>query len=86
VKFWNPFNNEKPGMEVFQKLGYEAYRHDYADPKKDKNLFFCWLGDENKIYKTISSNKELQKSVAVIGKNSLDKTINNRNGFFSNYN
>lgn len=82
VKFWNPFNKETPDMSVFQKLGYEAYRKDYADPKKDKNLFFCWLGEESKIYKLLEDNKDLQKSVVVIGHQSLQKTVNNNNNFF----
>lgn len=83
VKFWNPFEDgETPDMSVFQKLGFEAYRNEYADPKKDHNLFLCWLGDESVIYSLLSNNEPLQKAVSVIGKRSLDATVNNRNRFF----
>ena len=85
VKFWNPFNeDETPDMSMFQKLGYEGYRNGYADPKQDHNLFLCWLGDESRIFNTIKDNDMLLRSVSVIGKNSLNETVNNRNRFFWN--
>jgi hypothetical protein len=85
VKFWNPFGKTKLPMEVFQKADSEGTRNEYIKQTDDNNIFLCWLGSEESGLNPIKGNKVYKNKIVVIGRNTLDFSINNTNKIFWAY-
>lgn len=85
VKFWNPFGKTKLPMEVFQKADSEGTRNEYIKQTDDNNIFLCWLGSEESGLNPIKGNKVYKNKIVVIGRNTLDFSINNTNKIFWSY-
>lgn len=85
VKFWNPFGKEKLPMEIFQKADSEGCRNEYINPQDNDNIFLCWLGSEERGFNVIKENKVFKNKIVVIGRTTLDFSINNTNKIFWEY-
>lgn len=84
IKFWNPFGKHSVGMEVFQKADSEGIRNNFIKQEENNNIFLCWLGGESCGERIIKENKVYKNKIVVIGKMSLDASINERNTIFWN--
>ena len=82
VKFWNPFGKYAVSMDVFQKADSEGTRNGYIKQEDDNNIFLCWLGGESCGERIIKENKVYKNKIVVIGKMSLDASVNERNKLF----
>ena len=82
VKFWNPFGKTKLPIEVFQKADSEGTRNGYINMSDDNNIFLCWLGSEESGIYPIKGNKVYRNKIVVIGRNTLNFSINNTNKIF----
>jgi hypothetical protein len=83
VKFWNPNNKKGMKLDIIQKAYAEGISNGIIDKDIPNNIFICWLGNESTIYNCVKDNfKQYKKNVVAIGKNTLDRSINNRNEVF----
>lgn len=82
VKFWNPFGKTKLPIEVFQKADSEGTRNGYINMSDDNNIFLCWLGSEESGIYPIKGNKVYKNKIVVVGRNTLELSINNTNKIF----
>lgn len=83
VKFWNPYIKSTIDMDIAASAFTDGVLNNFINPEEEKNIVICWLGDEEKEVSTfLKKNKCLYKHVIFIGKQSLNLTINEKNGIF----
>lgn len=85
IKFWNPNAKKRMSLDVIQKAYAEGISNDMIDKDTNNNVFICWLGNESTIYNCVKDNyRQYKKNIVAIGRNTLDRCINNRNNVFWN--
>ena len=83
VKFWNPYLPKKIQLDTVQKAFAEGILNNFIYSNEYHNVVICWLGDEEKsVSRFLKENELLSKHVILIGKKTLNETINERNGIF----
>ena len=84
VKFWNPYAKEILTTDVLQKAYAEGVANDYIDPKQEKNVVICWLGNEELISSHLHDNKKIEEHIVFVDKETIGRTIDNRYTTFWN--
>ena len=82
VKFWSPFSKAKIEPDVYRYMIGEGAMHKYINLEENNNTFLFWLGGEHAGKMSINKDKEKMKHAVVIGKQTLDASINGRNQIF----
>lgn len=82
TKFWNPFAKKSMDLDIIQKAYAEGVSKELIDKDEKKNVFICWLGGEESIYRKTKEYKQYRDNVVAIGYSALDVSINNRNKIF----
>ena len=82
TKFWNPFSRKSMEIDIIQKAYAEGVSKQLIDKDEKKNVFICWLGSEESIYRKTKEYKQYRENVVAIGYGALDVSINNRNKIF----
>ena len=82
TKFWNPFARKSMELDIIQKAYAEGVSKQLIDKDEKKNVFICWLGSEESIYRKTKEYKQYRENVVAIGYGALDVSINNRNKIF----
>lgn len=77
IKWWNPYSEDKPNIEVFQKLVSEGLVKGYCNPEENDNHFLFWTGDEKYTTKKLD-DYGYQKYCVDFGDFSIGQVINNR--------
>lgn len=81
-KFWNPFGRKSMELDIIQKAYAEGISKDLINKDEKANIFICWLGNEDSVFRCTRQYKQYRENVVPIGFKALDVTINNRNKFF----
>lgn len=82
VKFWNQFSKKCVGLSTIQKAYAEGISKDFINKLDKENVFICYLGCEKSVYDIVKTYKQYKNNLVVIGKESLDVSINKRNRLF----
>lgn len=82
TKFWNPFARKSMELDIIQKAYAEGVSKQLIDKDEKKNVFICWLGSEESVYRKTKEYKQYRENVVAIGYGALDVSINNRNKIF----
>ena len=69
-------------IDIIQKAYAEGVSKQLIDKDEKKNVFICWLGSEESIYRKTKEYKQYRENVVAIGYGALDVSINNRNKIF----
>lgn len=83
-KFWNPFAKKGMDLDVIQKAYAEGVSKDLINKDEKANVFICYLGNEDSVFRWTKEYKQYRNNVVPIGFKALDVSINNRNQIFWN--
>lgn len=81
-KFWNPFAHKGMELDVIQKAYAEGVSKDLINKDEKSNVFICYLGNEDAVFRRTKEYKQYRENVVPIGFKALDVSINNRNKYF----
>lgn len=84
TKFWNPFGRKAMELDIIQKAYAEGISKDLIEKGEKSNVFICWLGNEDSVFRCTKEYKQYRENVVPIGFKALEISINNRNKFFWN--
>lgn len=84
VKFWNPFAKKGMSIDIIQKAYAEGTSKNIINKDEKENVFICFLGNEDSVYRCTKEYKQYSKNVVAFGFKALETTINNRNKIFWN--
>lgn len=84
VKFWNPFAKKCIGIDIIQKAYAEGTSKNIINKDEKDNVFICFLGNEDSVYRCTNEYKQYSMNVVAFGAKAMDATINNRNKIFWN--
>lgn len=82
IKGYNPYSQEKLGIEVMQKAGYEGVVNQYINPMGKKNIIVCWFGSDDKVSLWLKRNKKLNEQVRFIDKECLERSLGDDKTFW----
>lgn len=82
TKFWNPFGRKAMELDVIQKIYAEGVSKGIINKDEKANVFICWLGNEDSVFRCTKEYKQYKENVVPIGFRALDVSINNRNKLF----
>ena len=77
-KFWNPFAHKGMEIDVIQKAYAEGVSKGLINKDEKANVFICYLGSEESVFRQTKQYKQYRNNVVPIGFHALDVTINNR--------
>lgn len=82
VKFWEPFADVKLPLKVVQGTYGQAVADTIIDPKENRNVLICWLGDDSKVSRFIEKDTSIEKHLIFMDMKVLDSNINDKVPFF----
>ena len=84
TKFWNPFGKKGIDIDIIQKAYAEGVSKDLINKDEKANIFICWLGNEDSVFRCTKEYKQYKDNAIPIGFKALDVSINGRNKVFWN--